>query len=306
VEVSAANFAADRMIEISESRWPELSANADLLTAVVVHEYLGALRGLDRYYESSAGFFARLKAERDSGAFRRELRTRLQGGVDAMLEIFNPPLDEMKLTLNTLTTTSDYERCVLNPKRLGDKDRTEYCLSVARSMERVAKGIDFKQTDGYRKILERERAAEQALNTWIDALGIPERALTQAVDDVVRTLQPTIVYTHHWGDLNADHRAVAQAVAVATRPGGSVRRVLCCEIPSSTEWAPNGDFRPSYFVDTSAVLSRKLRAMAHYASELRPAPHPRNLAALRARARYWGQVAGVLFAEPFVLVREVL
>jgi LmbE family N-acetylglucosaminyl deacetylase len=138
------------------------------------------------------------------------------------------------------------------------------------------------------------------------ALGIPERALTQAVDDVVRTLQPTIVYTHHWGDLNADHRAVAQAVAVATRPGGSVRRVLCCEIPSSTEWAPNGDFRPSYFVDTSAMLSRKLRAMAHYASELRPAPHPRNLAALRARARYWGQVAGVLFAEPFVLVREVL
>lgn len=135
----------------------------------------------------------------------------------------------------------------------------------------------------------------------------PELALNRSVEQVIREWRPDVVYTHHQSDPNSDHRAVARAVMVATRPiGAAPSRVLCFETPSSTEWHWGGDFRPNYFVDITGTIDRKLKAMACYAAELRAAPHPRRLEALLARAAYWGQVAGCHYAEPFMLVREIV
>ena len=78
---------------------------------------------------------------------------------------------------------------------------------------------------------------------------------------------------------------------------------------SSSEWAPPDpalQFAPTVFIDIAATVEKKLAAMECYASELRPHPHPRAIESLRARAAYWGQHAGLLFAEPFVLCREVV
>ena len=57
--------------------------------------------------------------------------------------------------------------------------------------------------------------------------------------------------------------------------------------------------------DVGATLDKKLEAMACYTTEVRPHPHPRSLESLRTRAAYWGQHAGLAYAEPFVLVREL-
>jgi LmbE family N-acetylglucosaminyl deacetylase len=142
----------------------------------------------------------------------------------------------------------------------------------------------------------------------LDAMPILE--VIRPVEAVVRELAPEIVYTHHWGDLNRDHRVVCEAVMVACRPVGTApRRVLCFETPSSSEWSapdPALQFTPTVFVDITATLEKKLAAMACYASELRPQPHPRALESLRARAASWGQHAGLAYAEPFVLAREVI
>ena len=97
---------------------------------------------------------------------------------------------------------------------------------------------------------------------------------------------------------------------VACRPIGDryPRRVLCFETPSSSEWSspdPSLVFAPNHFVDVSTTIDRKLEAMARYKTELRPAPHPRSLESLRARAQYWGQIVSVAYAEPFVVVRDV-
>jgi LmbE family N-acetylglucosaminyl deacetylase len=132
----------------------------------------------------------------------------------------------------------------------------------------------------------------------------------QPIEKVVAELRPEIVYTHHWGDLNRDHRAISEAITVACRPVGEgfPRRVLLFETPSASEWtAPDTalQFIPNFFVDIGATIEQKLEAMARYDSELRPAPHPRALASLRVRAQYWGQVAGRAYVEPFVLLREV-
>jgi LmbE family N-acetylglucosaminyl deacetylase len=139
---------------------------------------------------------------------------------------------------------------------------------------------------------------------------LPKLELVQAIERHIGDVRPALVYAHHWGDVNADHRAVSAAVLVACRPVGDwfPQKVHCFETPSSTEWGPPdpaSQFVPTRFVDISETIDRKLEAMACYETELRPAPHPRSLEALRSRAAYWGQIVGRRYAEPFVVVREV-
>jgi LmbE family N-acetylglucosaminyl deacetylase len=148
------------------------------------------------------------------------------------------------------------------------------------------------------------RLPDQRLDT------LPLLEITRRVEAAVRELTPTIVYTHHWGDLNRDHRIVSEAVQVACRPVGTAypARVYCFETPSSSEWGtpdPASQFVPTRFVDVGATIEAKLRAMACYETAIRPHPHPRSLEALRARAAAWGSVVGRPYAEPFVVLREV-
>lgn len=133
----------------------------------------------------------------------------------------------------------------------------------------------------------------------------------QPIEKIVTEVRPHIVYTHHWGDLNRDHRVVSEAVMVACRPVGPdyPAQLLCFETPSSSEWSSTDlalQFVPNHFVDISATIETKLEAMACYTTELRPAPHPRALESLRTRAAYWGQIVGKRYAEAFVLVRAVV
>lgn len=140
---------------------------------------------------------------------------------------------------------------------------------------------------------------------------------TEALLDVIKlveaavcSLRPSVVYTHHPGCLNVDHRVTYEAVLTATRPVGDcpVRALYAFEVPSSTDWAFGtlATFRPNVFVSIgSAGLAAKLAAMEAYSSEMRPYPHPRSMEALTATARRWGSVAGVEAAEAFELIREV-
>ena len=63
--------------------------------------------------------------------------------------------------------------------------------------------------------------------------------LNDVVEGHVREISPEIIYTPH-PDVNTDHRALFDSVAVATRPtpGQPVRRVLTYAPTSSTEWTP--------------------------------------------------------------------
>lgn len=152
-------------------------------------------------------------------------------------------------------------------------------------------------------------------------VGLPDQRLdTLSLLDVItpierciEELQPDVVLTHFPGDVNEDHRLVARAALVATRPypGNPVRRVCSFEIPSSTDWAPpvpGSVFAPNVFVDISDTLETKLTAMKAYAethvSEVRPFPHPRSFEALTAYAQRYGATSGLLAAEPFMLLRE--
>lgn len=145
----------------------------------------------------------------------------------------------------------------------------------------------------------------------LDTLSLLE--VISPIEKCIAELQPDVVLTHFGGDVNEDHRLVSRATMVATRPvaGSSVKRVCAFEIPSSTDWAPpvpGSVFAPNVFVDISETLETKLTAMKAYGdaflSEIRPYPHPRSLEALTVYAQRHGVVAGLLAAEPFMLLRE--
>jgi len=122
--------------------------------------------------------------------------------------------------------------------------------------------------------------------------------------------QPQVVYVHHAGDVNVDHRRLHEAVITACRPtpGQPVRRLLSFEVASSTEWQPPGSapaFQPNWFVDITTQWPRKREALAAYASEMRAWPHARSIEALEHLARWRGAQVGVEAAEAFCLLRQL-
>jgi len=139
---------------------------------------------------------------------------------------------------------------------------------------------------------------------------IPQKELNDSIAQVVNEVQPEVIYIPHRGDVNKDHRLVFDAAIVAVRPqpGSPIKKVLCYETLSETEWgAPfvENVFIPNVYVDISETLEIKLKAMSEYKSELKKFPHPRSLEAISALAEARGVSAGVKAAEAFILVREI-
>ncbi len=127
------------------------------------------------------------------------------------------------------------------------------------------------------------------------------------LEQIVREVQPHIVYCQHGGDVNLDHQLLFKAALGATRPTeAGIEAVYAFDTASSTEWAHPQTFAPDTWVDISTTLARKLEAMACYESELRPYPHPRSLQALEYRARAWGNRHCLEAAEVFMTVRRTL
>ncbi|MDD3269469.1 MAG: PIG-L family deacetylase [Syntrophomonadaceae bacterium] len=180
---------------------------------------------------------------------------------------------------------------------------------------------------------DREKRAEelsalaQAAREANRMLGVSSLALHDFPDnrmdsvdllDVVKMVEksidkhkPDIVYTHHAGDVNIDHRIVHQAVTTACRPlpAQCVQTLLFFEVPSSTEWQTPGSappFLPNYFVNISNFLDKKLMALEAYQSEMRSWPHSRSVQAIEHLARWRGAMVGVEAAEGFMLGKKLI
>lgn len=185
----------------------------------------------------------------------------------------------------------------------------------------IADGVSSRAQGGQDDLASRNAAAEHAReilgvreNFY---LGLPDNRLDslplieviQRLEPIIRKLQPNIIYTHHHGDLNVDHRITHQAVLTACRPmpDSSVQAIYAFEVMSSTEWATPtaGPFVPNHYVDISDQLNTKIDALRAYQLEMRDAPHSRSIEHLRHLAHHRGHSLGMLAAEAFVTVRTV-
>jgi LmbE family N-acetylglucosaminyl deacetylase len=142
----------------------------------------------------------------------------------------------------------------------------------------------------------------------LDTFSILE--ISQKIEEIIQTHQPSTIFTHHNGDINRDHRVVFEATMVATRPfpGQRVKQVLLYETVSSTEWGHPSitpSFEPNIFINISETLETKIKAFSYYESEVKPFPHPRSFDAIKVRAKDWGARVGLPAAEAFQLVRSI-
>lgn len=187
----------------------------------------------------------------------------------------------------------------------------------------LADGVSARPAGGGRVAIDarKEAAARAAQALGVEPprfLDLPDNRLdtlalldvVRPVEDMVAALAPAVVYTHHGGDLNVDHRVAHQATMTACRPlpSSPVGAIYAFEIASSTEWAsPNtgAPFRPTRFVDINRELERKLNALACYEGETPPFPHSRSAQAVEALARWRGTSAGVVAAEAFEVLRQI-
>lgn len=137
---------------------------------------------------------------------------------------------------------------------------------------------------------------------------IPLLELNKKIEMKMKKVNPTILYTHFWGDLNKDHRCVFESVAVASRPlkNKKLKKFICFETPSSTDYTIGDEtYKPNLFVDIENVLSKKLEALSNYKNEINEYPHPRSIDAVKNRSGYWGSVCGLKSAEALIIYREI-
>lgn len=134
--------------------------------------------------------------------------------------------------------------------------------------------------------------------------------IVKIVEGVKKRVKPSVIYTHHIGDLNRDHHLTCQAVVTATRPmpGETVKRIYSFEVLSSSEWnfaRPEPAFTPNVYMDITKYLAAKIRAFEMYDGEVQPDTHPRSSRGLETLAAMRGLQSGLKYAEAFQLIREI-
>lgn len=177
------------------------------------------------------------------------------------------------------------------------------------------------RSDELSQLGEAARRANSVLGvTNVELFDFPDNRMdTIARLDIVKVIEtlidrtrPSILYTHHNGDVNIDHRCIHEAVVTACRPipgNHQVDVLLYFEVASSTEWQTPGSappFAPNWFLDISETVELKMQALQAYESEMRPWPHARSIEAVTHLVRWRGAHIGVEAAEAFVLGRKLI
>ena len=133
--------------------------------------------------------------------------------------------------------------------------------------------------------------------------------IVKKIEEIILKTKPSIILTHHIGDLNIDHQIAARATITAARPlpNSPVKKILSFETPSSTEWSfdLNKSFKPNHYEDVSKHIKTKLKALKAYSGEMRQFPHPRSLDNVVSLAKFRGSTVGLKFAEAFRIIRSI-
>lgn len=115
------------------------------------------------------------------------------------------------------------------------------------------------------------------------------------IEEVVREVKPTVVYTHTKHDRHQDHRATNEATIVATR---GVPTVACFQSPSSTI-----DFHPNRFVPIDGFVDDKLALLACFATQIESRRYLEK-EFVTTTARYWSRFGDGDFVEPLEILRD--
>jgi len=133
--------------------------------------------------------------------------------------------------------------------------------------------------------------------------SIPQLEINQEIERVIRKIKPKVVFTSPKNDLNKDHEIVFNSTLVATRPNSSqVKSVFSYELPGQVKSL----FSPNRFEDIKNQISYKIKAFKMYKSEIMKYPHLRSPKAIESLAMYRGVQSGLMYAEAFETIHEII
>lgn len=174
------------------------------------------------------------------------------------------------------------------------------------------------------RLAEAEEARQVLGAAWRTNLGFPDRAIgsnpdhSLAITELVRRAKPKAIAIPYWSDRHPDHVAASRLLSDAIFNAG-LRRFPAEGEPWKTEMTSyyfiNESAQPSFVVDVSEHYETKRRALACHKSQFRPpggdAVHtrltsPRFMTMIESRDAQFGVLAGVDFAEGFVVREPVL
>ena len=170
------------------------------------------------------------------------------------------------------------------------------------------------------------RATETAAATevlklcWRDQLNLPNRRLEndlagrRALAEVFRMTRPRVILAPYWEDSHPDHVA-ASALVDAARFWAKLSRTDLAGEPYHPPkvfyfWSIHLRIhpKPSFVIDVTAEIDRKIEAIECYQSQVRTGrspTFPTVLDDIRDRARYWGWTIGTGYGEPFASREEI-
>jgi LmbE family N-acetylglucosaminyl deacetylase len=127
-------------------------------------------------------------------------------------------------------------------------------------------------------------------------VSLHELALVHLIEDALRRVDATIVYTHSPNDSHQDHRAVALCTMGAAR---GVSTVMSYGAPSALH------FNPTAFVDISDALDKKIDALMCHGSQVQ-ASEMVSASRVRSSAEHYGHSCRRPYAEGFEPVRVMI
>jgi N-acetylglucosamine malate deacetylase 1 len=174
------------------------------------------------------------------------------------------------------------------------------------------------------RLAEAEAARKVLGAAWRSNLRIPDRSIgsdaahARAIAALVRRARPRSVAIPYWQDRHPDHVASSQLLTEAVFNAG-LRRYEAGADAWKPEWVCyyfiNDAAAPSFVIDVSEVYESKRAALACHASQFTPAQatavatrltSPRFAQLIESRDAQFGALAGVTFAEGFVVKEPVL
>jgi len=191
---------------------------------------------------------------------------------------------------------------------------------IGKMNKELAKVIGTRYDDDVLQLRKRQslRAAEilrikesRYLDFEDETLEESLLSCTIAIERLIKEIKPQIIFTHHRGDANQDHRGVFKACIVACRHyrDSPFSSIYCYETLSTTEQTPNYPefaFLPNFYINIESVLEMKIDAMKCYDDELCDFPHPRSIEGIKTLAKMRGMSVGFKAAEAFMVYRQIL
>ena len=146
-------------------------------------------------------------------------------------------------------------------------------------------------------------------STKVDEYKLSE--IIKKISKIITKTQPNTIYLPFKGDVHSDHRIIFNAAYSCTKSFRYpfVKKIYMMETLSETEFSPStkeDSFIPNIFVDISAFLEKKIDIMSIFKSEMGSPPFPRSKETIRALATVRGSTVNCLYAESFMLLKEIL